>query len=161
MPVRKSEVPSVDDAPVVKKKDAISELAELWVNYVRLKNEGDKIAKEVTKQKGVIKDKFTHVEYDINGKHKEIYAPAGDGLNEVFIQLQMRESVSAVSNVVDLVRQKLGDKADTFIMKVEVLHDTALEAMLNQGLITQKDILDWTTTKEVESLIVKVNKKRK
>jgi len=43
----------------------------------------------------------------------------------------------------------------------EVLHDNALEAMLNQGLITNEDILEWTSVKETESLIVKINKKRK
>ena len=45
-------------------------------------------------------------------------------------------------------------------MKVEVLHDTALQSLLNSNLITDADILEWTTTSETYALSVKVNKKK-
>lgn len=137
------------------------EFATLGANYVRLKKEETKLKADITKQNTIIKNKAEQSSlFDMNGDHRELYAPLGDGLNEVFIQIQSRKSVSPVANIVQLVRDKLGDKADNFIMMKEVLHDTALEAMVNQGLITPQELLDWTTTNETKSLIVKVNKKR-
>jgi hypothetical protein len=98
--------------------------------------------------------------YELNGKHKELYAPLGDGVNEIFFQLQCRESVKTVPNIIELVRKKLGATAESYIMKVEVLHDTALQSLLNSNLITDADILEWTTTSETYALNVKVNKKK-
>lgn len=142
--------------------EGLMEIATLGANYVRLKKDETKLKAEITKQNGIIKDKVTNSElYELNGKHKEVYAPLGDGMNEVFVQIQTRESVSTVDDIIARVRQKVGDKAENFIMVREVLHDNALEAMLNQGLITNDDILEWTSVKETESLIVKINKKRK
>lgn len=143
--------------------EQIYELAKKGANYVRLKKDETKLKKEIKTENEDIKKivKENPSLYELNGKHKEVTAPLGDGVNEIFIQIQTRESISTVDNIVDLVKQKLGDKADNFIMQIEVLHSNALEAMLNQGLITEQDILDWTTTRETESLIVKANKIKK
>lgn len=136
------------------------ELAQKGANYIRLKKDEAKLKKDITTKNADIK-KFVKSNpdlYEINGKHKEVTLPMGDGMNEIFIQIQIRESISTVDNIIDLVKKKLGNKANNFIMKVEVLHKDALTAMFNQGLITNQDILAWTNSKETESLIVKANK---
>ena len=156
-------MPKREGAEEVAHNDLLHELAKKGANYVRLKKDETKIKGEISKEntqiKAVINDNPTL--FVLNGKHKEVTAPLGDGMNEVFFQIQKRESVSMVDNVVDLVKQKLGAKADNFIMKVEVLHENSLEAMKNQGLITDQDIIDWTSVKETESLIIKMNKVKK
>ena len=144
-------------------KDKLIELGKIGANYLRLKGDEKKMKAEITKENTALKSvvKESPELFETNGKHKEVYAPMGDGINEVFIQVQKRESIKMVDNVVQLVKDKLGEgSADNFIMTVEVLHDNALEAMKNQGLISDEDILEWTTIKETESLIVKANKKR-
>jgi len=142
--------------------DKIIELAKIGAKYLRIKREIKDKTAEAKKENTLIKEAIKNdgIEFTVNGKHKELYAPLGDGVNEIFFQIQTAESVSMVDNVLDLVKKKLGDKADNFIMTVEVLHDNALEAMLNQGLITEQDVLEWTTTKSTERLIVKSNKKK-
>lgn len=170
MPIRKkpeAEIVDVTAVPLPTKfsdmgdSDKLHDLAKRGLHYLSLKRKSDEIGEQISKEKDSIKKDFleSHL-YDKNGAHKEIYAPAGDGLNEVFIQIQARESISTVANIVDLVKQKLGTKADAFLMVTEVLHKDALEAMFNQGLITKKDIQDWTVSKATESFIVKLNKKR-
>lgn len=155
-------MPKREGEGYVTAKDQLHELAKKGANYVRLKKEETKIKGEIKKENDDIKNVIkSDIPYDVNGKHKEVTAPLGDGMNEVFFQIQTRESISMVDNIVDLVRKKLGDKADTFIMKVEVLHENSLEAMKNQGLITDQDIIDWTSVKETESLVVKMNKIKK
>lgn len=170
MPKRKIEQEIIDvtaEKPKVNFKKLSSEgkleiIAQKGLHYLSLKREADGINGKIKKENAEIKNLVIDSNiYDINGEHKEIYAPVGDGLNEIFVQVQKRTSVGYVDNIVDLVRQKLGAKADNFIMKVEVLHKDGLEAMFNQGLITKSDISDWTTQKESESLIVKLNKKHK
>ena len=151
-----------EGAEEVAHKDLLHELAKKGANYVRLKKDENKIKGEISKENAEIKQIIkSDIQYEINGKHKEITAPLGDGLNEVFFQIQTRESISMVDNIVDLVKSKLGKKADNFIMKVEVLHENSLEAMKNQGLITDQDIIDWTSVKETESLIIKMNKTKR
>lgn len=144
------------------KRDRLVEIGQIGAMYLRLKKEekdlSAKIAKENTKLKEI---SVKEVElFTPNGKHKELYAPLGDGINELFIQIQMRESISMDADIIAKVREKLGKKADNFIMITEVLHQNSLESMLNQGLITPQDILDWTSTRTTKSLIVKANKKR-
>ena len=140
----------------------LEDLALHGAVYLRLKNDATKLEKEVKKENEIIKAKAEECDdlMDVNGKHKEIYVPLGDGMNELFVQIQTRESVTVVDNIIQMVREKLGKKAENFIMTTEVLHESALEAMLNQGLISNADLLDWTSTKSTKSLIVKVNKKR-
>lgn len=141
--------------------DRLLQLAQQGANYLRLKKEDTKLAKEIKEQGDKIKTAVDDPTlYSLNGKHKEIYAPLGDGMNEVFFQLQCRESVSTVPNIVELLRQKLGAKAEAYIMKVEVLHDSTLQSLLASGDITNDDILEWTTTKETYALSVKMNKKK-
>lgn len=116
--------------------------------------------KDITKEKESYKKEIKEliVDEDIfvqNGKHKEIQLPAGDGRTEILVQLQVAESVSTVDNVIALMREKLGEKAEMFIRSVEMPHDNAIETMYNQGLITEQDVMDWTSTKETERLIVK------
>lgn len=138
------------------------ELGVVAADYLRVKKEQDKLAKQVKEKNTKIKQ-LGEENADLfvkNGAHREVYAPLGDGVNEIFIQFQHKESVSLVSNAVDLIRQKLGKKADNYIMTVEVLHENALQAMRNAGLITDQDILDLTVSKSSESLIVKANKKK-
>lgn len=143
-------------------KDKVIELAKTGAKYLRIKREIKDKTAEAKKENDLIKKtiKEDSSMFIVNGKHKELYAPLGDGVNEIFFQIQTAESVSMVDNALDLVKKKLGDKADNFIMTVEVLHENALEAMLNQGLIDENDVLDWTTTKTTERLIVKPNKKK-
>jgi len=155
-------MPKREGEGYVTQKDQLHELAKKGANYVRLKKEETNIKGSIKKENDEIKSIIkSDISYDINGKHKEVIAPLGDGMNEVFFQIQTKESISMVDNIVDLVRKKLGDKADTFIMKVEVLHENSLEAMKNQGLITDQDIIDWTSVKATESLVVKMNKIKK
>lgn len=142
-------------------KDKKLRLAQSGLSYLSKKRDADALAKKIKAENAEIKSNFMDSGlYEINGKHKELYLPAGDGMNEVFIQIQGKESVSMVDNIVDLVRKKAGKKADNFIMTVEVLHENALEAMLNQGLITEKDLEEWLVKNTSESLIVKLNKKK-
>ena len=129
--------------------------------FLSVKKQQDNLGKTLEKHKVVIKD---FMESDnpnilVNGKHKEIYAPMGDGTSEVFIQLQAKESVKVVDNIIPILRAKLGDKVETFIHKVEVLQTGTLESLYKMGLIDDKDILDLTSTTESKSLIVKLNKK--
>jgi len=146
--------------PDQKKRTTLNDLATKGAYYLRLKKDEKILSGKITvvnkEIKAAVKDNLSL--FDVNGNHYEISAPMGDGMNEIFIQLQNRESVSTVSNIIALVREKLGDKAENFIMRAEVLHNNALDAMLNQGLITNDDILDWTHTKTVESLVIKANK---
>ena len=145
------------------KEDKLNELALLGVEYVRIKKDEKLLGEKVKTNNAIIKEKF--LEYDdlyvINGNHKEIYAPLGDGMNELFLQLQGKESVSMVDDVIAQVRKKLGKKAEDYINKVEVIHPTALESMKNAGLLTDADILELTVTKKSESLIIKINKTKK
>ena len=139
----------------------VLELAGIGAEYLRLKKNEAKLKKDIEGKNKLIKEKLDKPEvYDLNGKHKELYAPLGDGVNEIFFQLQCRESVKTVPNIIELVRKKLGATAESYIMKVEVLHDTALQSLLNSNLITDADILEWTTTSETYALNVKVNKKK-
>lgn len=129
--------------------------------YLRFKKEEKTLKGHIDKLNKTIKASFDDESlYVMNGTHKEIYAPLGDGVNEIFIQMQGRQSVKTVPNIIELIRAKLGKPAESYIMKVEVLHDTALQSMLNSGLITNQDILDWTTNSTTYALNVSANKKK-
>lgn len=158
-----TDVSKTVDIPYKEKsaKDKLAYLAQVGLSYLSLKAQATKIKTETDKKNKEIKEKLVESElFDVNGNHKELHVPAGDGLNEVFIQIQGKESVSMVNDVVAQVRAKLGKNAEAFIMKVEVLHSDALEAMHNQGLITDEDVEEWTEKKITESLIVKLNKRK-
>ena len=152
MPVRGEHIPKQETVENI--------LALKGAEYLRLKKDEKKIKAEIARGNTSIKTLFK-ANLDItdkNGNHREIYAPLGDGINQIFIQLQNRQSISLVSNILDKVKDKLGAKASKYIQKIEVLQNGAVEAMLVNGEITEDDVLDWTTTKETESLIVKANK---
>lgn len=137
-------------------------IAQKAVEYAKLKKAETELKGEIAKKNGELKGEFKSSGLGImNGKHLEYNAPLGDGVNEVFIQIQNKESVSMVDNIIGLVREKLGEKAEKYIYTQEVIHDNALEAMFNSGLITEEDVASWTTIKTVESLVVKVNKSSK
>jgi len=164
MPVRK-ETSKEEFKADPSKHDGVSEnileLARIGAEYLRLKKDEAKLKKDLDGKNKDIKSKLDNPEvYELNGKHKELYAPLGDGVNEIFFQLQCRESIKTVPNVIELIRKKLGATAESYIMKVEVLHETALQSLLNSQLITNDDLLEWTTTAETYALNVKVNKKR-
>tara|TARA_Y100000034_G_scaffold29728_1_gene36172 strand:+ start:49412 stop:49882 length:471 start_codon:yes stop_codon:yes gene_type:complete len=144
-------------------KDNEADVARIGAVYLRKKKDEKDVKSEIEKMKKELKGFFTKYPDLVkkNGKHLEIFADLGDNANEVFIQLQHRESVSTVDNIIDLVKAKLGKKADQYIRTVEVLHDNALESMLSNELIDEDDLLDWTKTKETKSLIVKANKAKK
>lgn len=138
-------------------RNKIEILTTLAGQHLNFGNDIKKLTTAQDKGKKEIKALMEDPEiYTKNGKHKEVTLPAGDGKTEYFVQVQVAESVSTVDNVIALLRGKLKEKAETYITTVEVLHPNALESAYNQGLITEMDILDWTTTKETERLIVKV-----
>lgn len=167
MPVRPTETNSTNKAkPTKSLKDmgvdeSVLEIGIKAGAFLAVKKQQDALGKELDKSKVVIKD---FMESDnpnllVNGKHKEIYAPLGDGVNEAFIQLQTKESIKLVDNIIPVLRAKLGDKAETFIHTQEVLQAGALESLHKMGLLDDKDILDLTSVTETKSLIVKLNKK--
>lgn len=129
--------------------------------YLALGEQSKVLTAEQGKLKKEIKEIMTDPQvYEENGKHKEVTIPLGDGKNEIFVQVQVAESISTVDNIIGLIRKKLGAKAETYITTVEVLHNNALDNMYKSGLITEKDILDWTTTSESERLIVKTKESK-
>lgn len=158
-PQAKEEAPVTGEALVRKKKERLTLLAGNHIginsNIKTLTTQQDKGKKEI---KELIGDKDI---YEVNGKHKEITLPAGDGKTEYFVQLQTATSVGVVANIISLMRAKLGAKAETYITTQEVLHSNAIESMYNSGLITEKDVKDWTTEKDTERLIVQIKEKEK
>lgn len=152
MPKRAEPQNQGDRTPKAKKE----RLTTLAGAYIATDGRIKEITKEKDGYKGEIKALIVDPDvFEVNGKHKEIVLPAGDGKTQILVQLQVAESVSTVDNIIALVREKLGEKADNFITRVEVLNSDALDMMYNQGIISEQDILDWTTTKETERLIVK------
>ena len=157
MPIRDtngSTIPTTEDLKI--------KVSQMGIQYAsknkKIKDMQTDIAKDKVEIVSFIKENTDL--FDVNGNHLEINAPAGDGLNEVFIQLQRKKSVSTVDNVIDVLREKLGSAVDNYITTVEVLHENALESMFNNGLITKKDIDKLVVEKTSESLIVKLNKKK-
>lgn len=145
------------------KEDLVIEIAQKGISYASKNKQKKDLEDKLKVEKASITD-FIHEHskiFDVNGNHLEITAPAGDGLNEVFVQLQKRESFGTVDNVIDALREKLGSVVDSYVTKVEVLHENALESMFNNGLITKTDVDKLITKKTSEVLIVKVNKKSK
>lgn len=157
MPIRDSNgsaLPTTEDLQI--------QISQLGIQYAGKKKKIKDMEADAGKDKVKIMSFINeHTDlFDVNGNHLEINAPAGDGLNEVFIQLQRRKSVSTVDNVIDALREKLGSAVDNYITTVEVLHENALESMFDNGLITKKDIDKLVVEKTVESLVVKLNKKK-
>lgn len=159
MPIRESNQGSgeaINPAPKGKRAKlekltlAVGSYFSLSTRIKSLTADKEKDNKEIKK---LIADPEVH---EVNGNHKEVTLDAGDGKTKYFVQLQVAESTSTVDNIVALMREKLGEKAENFIVTREMLTEKALESAYNQGLIKEKDILDWTVTKEVERLIVKV-----
>lgn len=156
-------MPRRDDTPEIKQgnsretsRSKREKLTLIAGNYSAIATEVKKLGATQDKYKKEIKEYMEDPDiYEKNGNHKEVTLPAGDGKTEYFVQVQIAESVSAVDNIIGLMREKLGEKAENFITTVEVIHPNAIESMYNQGLITEKNVTDWTTTKQVERLIVK------
>lgn len=139
-------------------EEIVNEIKTSAVYYKKIKTDIEKLAvdadelnkeiKEAIKQEGIAEK---------NGAHLELTAPLGDGKQEVFVQLQRKQAVKTVDNIISLIRDKLGEKeAGHYIRTVEVLHDNALTTLFNNGLITADEVNDWTVVKESESLIVKI-----
>jgi len=158
MPIRE-EIKQGDRSNLRKKKENLTLLAG---THLALGTEIKTLTTKQDKGKVDIKKIINDPEiYELNGKHKETTLPAGDGITEYFVQLQVAESIAVVDDIIGRFRKKLGKKAEVFIQQVEVLHSGALESAYNQGLITANDVKAWTVTKETERLIVKIKEKEK
>jgi hypothetical protein len=96
----------------------------------------------------------------MNGAHREITVQIPGTDVSIFFQKQHRESVCTVDNILDVIKNKLGDKADRFIVQIPTLASNALEQMLLEGLITNTDLEEWTVTKVSTALIVKEKDKK-
>ena len=157
MPKRAAETPKQS------KEERLILLGQKGAIYAGLKTKEKALAKEIKDKNTDIKS-FTEANMDlldVNGNHREVTAPIGDGVNELFVQVQTRKSTKPVDNIVALIKEKLGEeKAKNYINVVEVVPDNSLEAMFNNGDITKEELIDWTVTKETKSLIVKVNPKK-
>lgn len=136
-------------------------LANKAVLYLSSKEKEKTGKDEQDKLKPEILSLLDAVPHEKNGLHKEITLPLPDGKMQVFIRNQVAEKVKTVDNLIDLIKEKLGDKAGKFIYTTEVLHTNALENMLAEGLIDAADIQEWTSTLHQTSLIVKMSKIKK
>ena len=140
-----------------------SSLVGLAVEYLRYKKDEENAKKEKDKVKKKIvpeiKKPENH-EKSPNG-HLEADLPLGDGLNNVFIQLQKRVSVAPVANALELLEQKLGKEAiEPYVVTQRVLHPNALEQLYMKEKLTAEDIEELTVERESEALIVKANKRK-
>lgn len=124
-------------------------------------NSINKTKKEDEKELKVYKEKIVTLLQDDevgtpNGKHLECTVPMGDGKTNLFIQLQVAESVIMVDTIIPQLKEKLGeDELKPFIITKEVLHENALEQLYLSGKITALDVEELTITKETPRLIVK------
>ena len=124
-------------------------------NYFALKKEEKALKAKVEKTNKEIKIFMADPEiYTKNGKHREYTTPMGDGKHNIVVQVQLAESIKPVDNLLDLVRAKLGDKAEQFVVKTESLVPNALESMLAMKLIKEKDVLEWVTSTTQERLTI-------
>ena len=143
------------------KNDSEVLLAKECANYLRLKKEESKVKKELGTLNKKIVELFRASDIgSLNGKHLEANLDLGDGLNVIFVQLQEKESVSMNSTVISDFREKIGEEAEMFILKVEQLQPNALANAFDMGLLTVDDVADMTTTKVSHALIVKPAKKK-
>lgn len=145
---------------VVKKK--LDTLMISAGKYAHINEQIKELKKEQDSLKVTIKELINDPEiHNLNGKHKERVLPLGDGKHELFVQLQIAEQVNPIDNIIEVLRDKLGDKVEPFIIKTEILQDNALEGLYNQKVLSQPEILDLVNTKETERLIIKVNEVKK
>lgn len=142
-------------------QNKVDELFEVSTAYHFQNLEVKAIDTEQKKRKSVIIDLLEDPEVgETNGKHKERTFDLVGTDNKLLVQLQTTESISTVDNIIDLLRDKVGSEVESFITTVEVLSETALESLLNRGLITEQDILDWTKVKTTNRLIIKEVKEK-
>ena len=131
-------------------------LGTIGIAYYALGKEEKKIKASKDKHNKEIKGLMLEEGlYTKNGKHREHLTPLGDGVNNLLIQIQVAETIKPVDNVIDILRNKLGEKAEAFITKVEVLNPDAFESMLKMKLIKESELLDLVTSSTMEKLIVK------
>lgn len=133
-------------------------LGMIGAKYLGLKADEKAIGDKIEVEKKAIKELMTKVPLVGNGLHKETILLLTDGKTKILFRDQVSESVKTVDNIIDMVRAKLGKQADMYIQKVEVLQANALQNMYSAGLITDKDLADWTFSTQSHSLIVKKEK---
>ena len=137
-------------------KNPHEELEVLTQAYMGLKLREKKLADEIAginkKIKAIITNDKT---IPMNGRHTEYTFLASDGKTRLMVRNEVSQSTSLVGDVVERVKEKLGEEAARFIVTEETLLPTALEQMVVEELIGAQELTDWTVTKETSRLIVK------
>ncbi len=123
--------------------------------YLDLKKREATVKKEIEKSATLIKSTFEQTDFNSVGEHREIVVLAPDGKTKILIRDQVAVRASTVDNIIACVREKLGDKAENYILREEVLAPNALEQMLMAGDVTAEDLHRWVQEKKVHSLIVR------
>lgn len=131
-------------------------LVKSGIIYLDLKNKLTALTKERDKFNTMIKDALKLVKLVPNGKHREILLPVPASDSKILFRIQVSEKVGHADNAVETLRNKLGKEAETWIVKTEMLHPSAIEQLYTMGKLTDEDVKELTTVGTTESLIVKL-----
>ena len=156
MPVRDSNMGRQNKPAKINKLVNMQELANAY-NAINKQTKLD--TADLKKRKEAIVELLRDPEVGVkNGNHTECTVPKGDGKTNIFVQLQVAESVVMVDTIIPELRELIGeDELKPFITTTTTvsIHPNALEQLYNKGLITALNIDDLTITKETERLIIK------
>jgi hypothetical protein len=138
-----------------------SNIARVAAHYLNLKAEEKGQAAALEKHKKTLREALYsgHLNTESYDGHVHAILTLQDGTTQIKVKDQNSDRVSKVDNIVDLLREKLGDEAESYIVKTETIQDKALEQLFAAGKISEDDLREWTVVKSIKSLIVEKVKK--
>jgi len=106
------------------------------------------------KKEEITKEVFTICAEDYFTKKSKVKIVELEG-QQVRIELQETKKITEKDDIVELLREKLGEQLDMYVYTEEKLHTGAIEQLLKEELLTKEDLEDLVNVEKGQKRIIK------